>query len=102
MAKTYDIDEVQALLAKGIYTVRFISAQDASDRVVNCTRDWDWLNNEDISDEIGWVAPKGGNTHNFAIKAWDVDKKKWCSFYANLVKFIEFYAPTKDEDIVEE
>lgn len=99
MAKTYSIDEVESMLSNGIYKVTFTSAQDGSTRTNVCTRDFEWLRSEGICDEMEWVAPKGGETKNFAIKVWDVDAKGWRSFYANLVTNIEFYAPTKDADI---
>lgn len=102
MAKTYSIDEIESMLSNGIYKVRFVSAQDASIRTMCCTRDFDWLRSEGIADEMGWKEPKGGDTNNLAIKVWDVDAKGWRSFYANLVEYIEFYSPTKDEDIIEE
>ena len=111
MAK-YTRNEVEAMLSKGIYKVTFTKVTDASLCTMICTRDWNWLRSEGIIGEMEWVAPKGGKCYNPHIKVWCIERaregedyetiKRWRSFDINCLEEIEFYAPTRDEDIVVE
>ena len=111
MAK-YTRNEVEAMLSKGIYKVTFTKVTDASLCTMICTRDFDWLRSEGISDEMDYADPKGGKCYNTAIKVWCIERqhegedfeevKAWRSCYPECIQSIEFYSPTKDEDIVEE
>ena len=111
MAK-YTFDEVEAMLSKGIYKVQFVKVTDASLCTMVCTRDFDWLRSEGISDEMDYADPKGGICLNPALKVWCIERQRegekmqdvraWRSFDAACVEKIEFFSPTRDEDIVVE
>ena len=107
----YTIADVETKLSKGIWTVKFTKKSDATLCTIHCTRDFDWLRSEGISDEMGYADPNGGYCPNPAIKVWCIDKMeewedgftdclKWRSFYPETVESMEFFSPTRDEDII--
>lgn len=110
MAK-YTREEVEAMLSKGIYTVVFVKAGDATLCTMNCTRDFEWVRNNAAA--LGYKGTKGGKATSDAIKVWCIDEKeewengfsdvyKWRSFHPETVESIKFFAPTRDEEIVED
>ena len=111
MAK-YTREEVEAMLSKGIYKVTFVKVTDASLCTAICTRDFDWLRSEGISEELGYEDPKGGKCYNKNTIVWCIDRQRegekmesinnWRSFDAACVEEIEFFSPTRDEDIIVE
>lgn len=111
MAK-YTRNEVEAMLSKGIYKVTFTKVTDASLCTMICTRDFDWLRSEGITDEMEYADPKGGKCYNKNTIVWCIERqheggqmeeiKRWRSFDAACVEEIEFFSPTRDEDIVVE
>jgi hypothetical protein len=111
MAK-YTFDEVEAMLSKGIYKVTFTKVTDASLCTMICTRDFDWLRSEGIADEMDYADPKGGICLNPALKVWCIERQRedeqmeeikgWRSFFPETIESIEFFSPTRDEDIVVE
>ena len=109
MAK-YTRDEVEKILSKGIWTVKFTKTSDATLCTINCTRDFDWLRSKGIADEMNYTDPKGGYCPNPAIKVWCIDKMEewengftdclmWRSFYPETIESIEYFAPTDDSEI---
>ena len=108
MAK-YTRDEVEAMLSKGIYKVTFVKVTDASLCTMICTRDFDWLRSEGIADEMDYEDPKGGKCYNTNTKVWCIERQRegesmedirmWRSFDVACVESIDFFAPTRDEDI---
>jgi hypothetical protein len=77
-----------------------------------CTRDFDWLRSEGIADEMDYADPKGGICLNPALKVWCIERQRedeqmveikgWRSFFPETIESIEFFSPTRDEDIVVE
>ena len=110
MAK-YTRDEVEALLSKGIYKVTFKNKAGGL-RTITCTRDFDWLRSEGIADEMDYADPKGGKCYNMNTIVWCIERQRegekmqdvraWRSFDAACVEEIEFFSPTRDEDIIVE
>ena len=108
MAK-YTREEVEGMLSKGIYKVTFTKVTDASLCTMICTRDFDWLRSEGIAGEMCYSDPKGGTCYNKNTKVWCIERKRegedweeifaWRSFDCACVEDIEFYSPTRDEDI---
>ena len=112
MGTTYTLKQVEGILSKGIHKVEFVKATDATLCTMICTRDFDWLRSEGISDEMNYTDPKGGICLNRAIKVWCIERaeegdvfeevKAWRSFYPECIQSIEFYSPTNDEEIEED
>lgn len=112
MGTTYTLKQVEDILSNGIHKVEFVKATDATLCTMICTRDFDWLRSEGIAEEMDYVDPKGGKTPNPAIKVWCIERaeegdsyetiKGWRSFYLECIQNIEFYSPTREEDIVED
>ena len=112
MGTTYTLKQVEDILSKGIHKVEFVKATDATLCTMICTRDFDWLRSEGISEEMDYSDPKGGICFNRAIKVWCIERaeegdvfeevKGWRSFYPECIQSIEFYSPTRDEDIEDE
>ena len=112
MGISYTVKQVEDILSNGIHKVEFVKATDATLCTMICTRDFDWLRSEGIADEMDYADPKGGKCYNQAIKVWCIERqhegedfeevKAWRSCYPECIQSIEFYSPTKDEDIVEE
>ena len=99
------------MLSKGIYTVVFTKASDATLCTMNCTRDFEWVRNN--ADALGYKETKGGKATSDAIKVWCIDEKEewengfsdvyqWRSFFPETIESIEFFSPTRDEDIIVE
>ena len=105
----YTREEVETKLSKGIWTVKFTKTSDATLCTMNCTRDFNWLRAEGISDEMDYADPKGGYCPNPAIKVWCIERahdgevyedvRAWRSFYPETVESIEYFAPTDDSEI---
>ena len=100
MAK-YTREEVEAMLSKGIYKVTFKNAKDEL-RTITCTRDFEFLNDESVCDDLEFIAPHGGVCHNPHIKVWAIDSfdkdgyfthniNNWRSFKDGKVIAIEEY-----------
>lgn len=108
----YTREEVEELLSKGIYKVTFTKVTDASLCTAICTRDFDWLRVPEIAEELGYTDPHGGKCYNKNIIVWCIDRQRegekmesindWRSFDVACVENIEFYSPTRDEDLEEE
>ena len=100
MAK-YTREEVEAMLSNGIYMVTFKNKAGEL-RTISCTRDFDFLNDESVSDDLEFIAPHGGVCYNPLIKVWAIDSfdkhgyfsyniNNWRSFAADKVVSIEEY-----------
>ena len=100
MAK-YTREEVEAMLSNGIYKVTFKNKAGEL-RTITCTRDFDLLNDEDVSEDLEFIAPHGGVCYNTLIKVWAIDSfdkdgyfshniNNWRSFAADKVESIEEY-----------
>lgn len=108
MAK-YTRQEIEEMLAGGIYKVTFTKVTDASLCTMICTRDFDWLRSEGIADEMEYADPKGGKCYNKNTIVWCIERQRegekmetingWRSFDAACVEKIEFFSPTRDEDV---
>lgn len=101
MTNHSNIVEIENLLSNGIYKVTYTS-EDGYTYTSICTRDFDWLSSDGIADEMGWIEPNGDRSNEFVVNAWDVEDKGWCSFNPDNIEDIEFFSPTKDEDIIED
>lgn len=108
----YTIADVETKLSKGIWKVTFTKVTDASLCTMICTRDFDWLRSEGISDEMDYADPKGGYCSNPAIKVWCIERARenesfedvraWRSCYPECIHSMEFYSPTDDSEIDEQ
>ena len=108
MAK-YTRQEIEEMLAGGIYKVTFTKVTDASLCTMICTRDFGWLSQPEIADELGYEDPHGGFCHNKNTIVWCIERQRegekmesindWRSFDAACVEKIEFFSPTQDDDI---
>ena len=108
----YTIADVETKLSKGIWKVTFTKVTDASLCTMICTRDFDWLRSEGISDEMDYADPKGGYCPNPAIKVWCIERARenesfedvraWRSCYPECIHSMEFYSPTDDSEIDEQ
>lgn len=108
----YTIADVETKLSKGIWKVTFMK-KGGEIRTITCTRDWEWLNDENICDEMEFIPPHGGTCYNTLTKVWAIDSYKkdgsydynmndWRSLNPEKVISMEEYSYTDDDLIVEE
>ena len=112
MGIAYTMKQVEDILSKGIHKVEFVKATDATLCTMICTRDFDWLRSEGISDEMDYDDPKGGKCFNTAIKVWCIERARegegfediraWRSCYPECIQSIEFYSTTSEDEALEE
>ena len=105
----YTIADVETKLSKGIWKVTFEKVTDATVCTMICTRDFNWLRSEGISDEMDYADPNGGYCPNPAIKVWCIERahdgevyedvRAWRSCYPETIESMEFYSPTDDSEI---
>lgn len=97
----YTREEVEKILSNGIYKVTFKNKAGEL-RTITCTRDFDFLNDESVSEDLEFIAPHGGVCYNTLIKVWAIDSftndgyfshniNNWRSFAADKVEAIEEY-----------